>query len=147
MNTKGHVYLRINTHYTATIRTLDNLPDYLDSLDVDSSFGEVVEVSNVSKDFLNQVKMAVDGKKSKINQPLLRKQVFVYRNQAYREGSVVAVNGQHLLVEYIMPKGTSALNLITDINDADNYRTITYKDASLQFADLDMNSLINNPQK
>jgi hypothetical protein len=147
MNNKGHVYLRINTHYTATIRTLDNLPDYLDSLDVDNTFGEVVEASNVSKDFLNQVRLAVHRKKGKMNLALLRRQVFVYRNQAYREGSVVAVNGRHLLVEYVMPKGTSALNLITDINDADNYRTITYKDASLQFADLDMNSLINNPQK
>ena len=147
MNTKGHVYLRINTHYTATIRTLDNLPDYLDSLDVDSSFGEVVEVSNVNKEFLNQVKSAVEGKKSKMNQPLLGKQVFVYRNQAYRDGRVVAVNGQHLLVEYVMPKGTSALNLIKGIDDADNYRTITYREASLQFAGLDMNLLINNPQK
>lgn len=146
MNTKGHVYLRINTHYTATIRTLDNLHDYLDSLEVDSCFGEIVESSNVSKDFIREVKAVVSAKKEQMNKQYLNKSLLVWRNQGYRHAKVVAVNGRHLLIEYVMPNGTSSLNTIEDFNEENKYKTISYRKASTQF-DLNLDLLINHPQK
>jgi hypothetical protein len=146
MNTKGHIYLRINNSYTATIRTLHNLSQFINNQQVDSTFGEISEVSNVSKEFLNEVKKIVSSKKKKMRESFIGKPVYLFRNQAWRDSSVVAVSDEHLLVEYVMPNGTSALNLIKDINEPNNYKTITYKNASLKF-DINLNSLINNPQK
>jgi hypothetical protein len=147
METKGHVYLRVNENYTATIRDLHGLTDYLMTLDIDKTFGEITEVSNVSRDFLNEVKLAVDYRKKKMNQHLLGQYIDVFRNQAEREAMVVAVSGEYLLIEYVMPKGTTALNLIRDIQNVNTYKPITYKKALSQFKGLDINLLINNPQK
>ena len=146
MKKQGHIYLRINKDYTATIRNLESLPDYLDSLTLDDSFGEITEVMNVSREFINQVRTIVRNKKKEMNQPLIGQKIYLNRNQGYRDGIIVAVDGDEILVEYTMPKGTSSLNLIKDIYNTDKYKTITYSKALEQF-EIDMNLLINNPQR
>jgi hypothetical protein len=146
MKKQGHIYLRINKDYTATIRNLESLPDYLDSLTLDDTFGEITEVMNVSREFLNQVRTIVRNKKKEMNQPLIGQKIYLNRNQGYRDGIIVAVDGDEILVEYTMPKGTSSLNLIKDIYNTDKYKTITYSKALEQF-EIDMNLLINNPQR
>jgi hypothetical protein len=50
------------------------------------------------------------------------------------------------LVEYEMPNGTTALNIIDNISTANKYKSITYKKAMLKF-NIDFSLLINNPQK
>jgi len=146
MKQKGHIYLRINKDYTATIRNLEGLPDYLDSLTLDDTFGEIIEVMNVSREFINQVRTIVKNKKKELSQSLIGRIIYLNRNQGYRDGIVVAVDGNQILVEYTMPRGTTALNLITDVNNPDKYKTITYTKALQQFQ-IDMNNLINNPQR
>ena len=50
MSNKGHVYLRINKNYVATVRDLNSLASYLEKVgDMDDSFGEIVEISNFSE--------------------------------------------------------------------------------------------------
>ena len=52
----GHVYLQINENYTATIRKLSDLVDYLETTgDQDENFGEITEISNVSDAFIDNL--------------------------------------------------------------------------------------------
>lgn len=70
----------------------------------------------------------------------------VYRNQGDRDGAIVSCSGDDVLVEYEMPNGTTALNIIKPDG---SYKSISY--AKLQntkkwLNNLDMDLLINNPQ-
>jgi len=52
----------------------------------------------------------------------------VYRNQLDREAIVLAVWKHKALIEYIMPNGTSALNIIAsdDVHGEGTYRSVSY---------------------
>jgi hypothetical protein len=151
MNKIGHVYLRINKNYVATVRNLNSLSSYLDKVgDMDDSFGEIVEVSNVDESFLKKLYRIVDRHKAIQNNKSIGMQVDVYRNQGVRDGVVVATSKNGFLIEYEMPKGTTALNVVKSLRRPDDYKTMTYKRAlqSHEFGkQLQDVELINNPQK
>jgi len=147
METSGYVYLRINRHYTATIRDLKSFANYLrDVGDTDDVFGEVTAVSNVSKLFLHRMNDIINEHKKRLNKRFIGEETQVKRNQGMRDAVVVGVNGQNLLIEYEMPNGTTALNIIDKMSRADEYKSITYKNAMSKF-EIDFSLLINNPQK
>ena len=77
------------------------------------------------------------------NSKMVGKYIRVKRNQAYRNGMIVGYNSDSLLLEYVMPNGTTALNVIKDI-DVDEYKNITYQKAKQKF-NIELH-LINNPQ-
>ena len=147
METSGYVYLRINRHYTATIRDLKSFANYLrDVGDTDDVFGEVTAVSNVSKLFLHRMNDIINEYKKRLNKRFIGEETQVKRNQGMRDAVVVGANGEHLLIEYEMPNGTTSLNMITEMSRADEYKSITYKNAMSKF-EIDFSLLINNPQK
>ena len=151
MKNIGHVYLRINKDYVATVRDLNSLASYLHKVgDMDDSFGEIVEVSNVDESFLKKLYRIVDRYKAIQNNKSIAMQVDVYRNQGVRNGVVVATSKNGFLVEYEMPNGTTALNVVKSLRRPDEYKTMTYKRAlqSHEFGkQLQDVELINNPQK
>lgn len=147
METTGYVYLRINKNYTATIRDLKSFANYLrDVGDTDDVFGEVTAVSNVSKLFLHRMNDIINEYKKRLNKRFIGEETQVKRNQGMRDAVVVGANGEHLLIEYEMPNGTTSLNMITEMSRADEYKSITYKNAMSKF-EIDFSLLINNPQK
>jgi len=82
-----------------------------------------------------------DDPKEKIGQNME-----VFRNQGDRDATIVSTSGDDILVEYEMPNGTTALNIIRPDG---SYKTIPY--AKLQSSkkwmqNLDQGLLINNPQ-
>jgi len=151
MNKIEHVYLRINKNYVATVRDLNSLASYLDKVgDMDDSFGEILEVSNVDESFLKKLYRIVDRYKAIQNNKSIGLQVDVYRNQGVRDGVVVATSKNGFLIEYEMPNGTTALNVLKSLRRPDKYKTMTYKRAlhSHEFGkQLQDVELINNPQK
>jgi len=151
MKAIGHVYLRINKNYVATIRDLNSLSSYLENVgDIDDTFGEIVEVSNVDDRFLNGVYRLIDKFKLKKNNESIGVEISVLRNQGERDAVVVAVSKDRFLIEYQMPNGSTALNVLKDLNRPENYKTITYKKAlgSREFGvQLQNVELINNPQR
>jgi hypothetical protein len=148
MNTTGYVYLRINKNYTATIRDLKSFAKYLrDVGDTDDVFGEVTAISsNVSKLFLHRMHDIVNEHKKRLNKRFIGRETSVVRNQGSRDARVVGANSEHLLIEYEMPNGTTALNIIDGMASADDYKSITYKNAMTKF-DIELSLLINNPQR
>lgn len=150
MKNRGHAYLRINKDYVATVRDLNSLASYLDKVgDIDDSFGEIVEVSNVSELFLDKLHRIINRFKAIQNKKSLGTWLKVFRNQGERWAEVVATSKNGFLVEYEMPNGTSALNILKSLSRPNEYKTITYKKAfnswefGLQLQDA---ILINNPQ-
>ena len=150
MSNKGHVYLRINKNYVATVRDLNSLASYLEKVgDMDDSFGEIVEVSNVSELRLDKLHRIINRFKAIQNKKSIGNHLQVFRNQGERWAEVVATSKNGFLVEYEMPNGTTALNVIKSLRRPNEYKTITYKKAlaswefGLQLQDA---QLINNPQ-
>ncbi len=150
MSNKGHVYLRINKNYVATVRDLNSLASYLEKVgDIDDGFGEIVEVSNVSELFLDKLHRIINRFKAIQNKKSIGNHLQVFRNQGERWAEVVATSKNGFLVEYEMPNGTTALNVIKSLRRPNEYKTITYKKAfaswefGLQLQDA---QLINNPQ-
>jgi hypothetical protein len=145
------VYLRINKNYVATVRNLESLCNYLRTVgDVDNTFG-IIESDNGTPDFyIRMVIKIVKAYKRYLAKKHIGTYVEVYRNQGLREGYVVAANENGFIVEYVMPNGTSALNILKDLSRTENYKSISYKKA---FSSRDFGSqiskadLINNPQK
>lgn len=151
MSNKGHVYLRINKNYVATVRDLNSLASYLEKVgDIDNSFGEIVEISNFSELRLYKLHTIINKFKAIQNKKSIGNYLQVFRNQGFRDGVVVATSKNGFLVEYEMPNGSTALNVIKSLSRPDNYKTITYKRAfaswefGLQLQDA---QLINNPQR
>lgn len=112
------VYLRINEHYTATVRDLKQLVNYLSKVgDTDSHFGIIDSEGGASEGFIRAIvnicRKFEDFKASK----LVGQSVSLYRNQGWRDGVVVVANRHGFLVEYVMPKGTTALNILSKISD------------------------------
>jgi len=150
MSNKGHVYLRINKNYVATVRDLNSLASYLEKVgDMDDSFGEIVEISNFSEMRLYKLHTIINKFKAIQNKKSIGNHLQVFRNQGERWAQVVATSKNGFLVEYEMPNGSTALNVIKSLSRPDNYKTITYKKAfaswefGLQLQDA---QLINNPQ-
>ena len=150
MKNIGHVYLRINKNYVATIRNLNSLVSYLEKVgDIDDGFGEIVEVSNVSELFLDKLHRIINRFKAIQNKKRIGNHLQVFRNQGERWAEVVATSKNGFLVEYEMPNGTTALNVVKSLRRPNEYKTITYKKAfaswefGLQLQDA---QLINNPQ-
>lgn len=150
MSNKGHVYLRINKNYVATVRDLNSLASYLEKVgDMDDSFGEIVEISNFSEMRLYKLHTIINKFKAIQNKKSIGNHLKVFRNQGERWAQVVATSKNGFLVEYEMPNGSTALNVIKSLSRPNNYKTITYKKAfaswefGLQLQDA---QLINNPQ-
>ena len=62
-------------------------------------------------------------------------QLDVYRNQLDREAIVLAVYKNKALIEYTMPNGTSALNIIAsdDVHGEGVYRSVSYYGLTLRW--------------
>lgn len=62
----------------------------------------------------------------------------VYRNQLDREAFVLAVWKHKALIEYTMPNGTSALNIIAsdDVHGEGDYRSVSYYGLTLRWLKL-----------
>lgn len=74
------------------------------------------------------------------------KRLEVFRNQGDRDARIVSYFGKMVLIEYEMPNGTTALNIL---NPDGSYKTLPY--GKLQTSKkwrehLDASILINNPQ-
>lgn len=153
METRGYVYLRINKHYVATVRDLNSLKDYLNRVgDIDDTFGKIEAESGVNDKFLKRLYYIISLAKKKRNQSRIGEDVEVFRNQAIRHGVVVAASRNRFLIEYVMPNGTSALNVVDSLDRPDQYKAITYKRAfgSHEFGDQlneNRHQLINKPQR
>lgn len=57
--------------------------------------------------------------------------VETFVNQGHRDAVVLAVIGDQALLEYTMPKGTTALRIVTA--GADEYRQVSYRDVPLKW--------------
>ena len=144
------VYLRINENYTATVRDLRQLVNYLSKVgDTDENFGIIESEGGASKGFIRAIvsicRKFEDFKASKS----VGRSVSLYRNQGWREGVVVVANRHGLLVEYVMPKGTTALNVLSKISD-DIGHNISYDKARhhRDWAEgMAKAELIGNPQR
>jgi hypothetical protein len=84
--------------------------------------------------------------KNRLNKRFIGRETLVVRNQGSRDARVVGVNSEHLLIEYEMPNGTTALNIIDGMASSDDYKSITYKNAMTKF-NIELSLLINNPQR
>ena len=79
--------------------------------------------------------------------------ITVHRNQGDRDATVMAVVGDEALIEYVMPNGTSALNIISVWEGEENagYRSISYFNLPAKWADavtIQMGSWVwGNPQQ
>ena len=63
-------------------------------------------------------------------------QIEVTRNQGKREAVVLAVIDDEVLIEYTMPKGTTALNFTTCAaieNDQENYKAVSYRNVPVKW--------------
>jgi hypothetical protein len=157
-------YVKINPNYTATIRNLNSFEKYLERKDeiFGKEFGEITNVDkSASKEWVTELKRLIAKKKSELSsngtgQYKVGDSITLFRNQADRDGYVVAVDNNEILVEYEMPNGTSALNIIDlslpeyDKNSyKKNYTPISYDKAksSKKWGNkIDASRLINNPQ-
>ena len=157
-------YVRINPSYTATIRNLNDFENYLKRKDeiFGKQFGEITNIDkSASKEWVDEFNYLISRKKAELNNEQIIKYevgqpITIFRNQAEREGIVIAVIGNEILVEYTMPNGTSALNIIdTSLPEYDknnykkNYIPISYDNARISkkwSSKIDANGLINNPQ-
>lgn len=153
MKTNGYVYLRINKNYVATVRDLNSLDQYLESVgDIDETFGKIEAQSGVDDRFLKRMWRIVGSAIDRKNRSHVGDHVEVFRNQAYRHGVVVAASRYGFLIEYVMPNGTSALNFVKDLKRPNTYKAMTYKRAfgSHDFGDqlhAIKNQLVNKPQR
>lgn len=163
MKNNNEIYFVIDGNYTATVRNLDSFKAYLKGLKTLSpEFGEITYINpEAERSFVNAVKeirkqhidrfadnsknfQFRDKKESNLSQ--IGQSVEVERNQGLRDATIVSVSGDEELIEYIMPNGTTALNIIK----ADgSYQSLPY--AKLQkstkwLKNLDKSLLINNPQ-
>ena len=156
--------IRINPSYTATIRNLNDFENYLKRKDeiFGKQFGEITNIDkSASKEWVDEFNYLISRKKAELNNEQIIKYevgqpITIFRNQAEREGIVIAVIGNEILVEYTMPNGTSALNIIdTSLPEYDknnykkNYIPISYDNARISkkwSSKIDANGLINNPQ-
>lgn len=126
-----HVYLRINKHYVATVRSLSDLESYLkNSNDTDETFGEIIEVREASDAFVSRVYRMIDSHNRFKNQKLVGLNVSVHRNQGLRDGKIIAVTHDKFLIRYSMPSGSVYYNVLSDISKPDRYKSITLKRAT-----------------
>ena len=157
-------YVKINPHYTATIRNLKSFESYLERKDelFGKEFGEITNVDkSASQEWVAELNRLIEKKKSELENKGIGNykvgdEITLWRNQADRDGYVLAVDNNEMLVEYEMPNGTSALNIIDltlpeydKYNYNKNYKTISYDNARKSnkwSGKIDANRLINNPQ-
>lgn len=146
------VHLRINANYTATVRNLQSLINYLSNTgDIDKNFGIIDnEDDDITKNFTVPLVRICRAFNKFVRAQELGNDVMIFRNQAERTARVVATSESAYLVEYSMPKGTTALNVIRDLSNPDSYSTITYESAKGSHEwgkELDGVELIERPQR
>ena len=74
------------------------------------------------------------------------KRLEVFRNQGDRDARIVSYFGKMVLIEYEMPNGTTALNILSPDG---SYKTLPYhklQTSKKWLKNLDASLLINNPQ-
>ena len=126
MRIDGHVYLRVNKHYVATVRNLADLEHYLKNVnDSDESFGEITDVLNVTDGFLSALHRMIRRHKKVINGRQIGRTISVYRNQGYRSAVVIAVSPDKFLLSYAMPSGAVYYNVVDSLDSPDRYKSIT----------------------
>lgn len=147
MKNYNEIHLVIDENYTATIRDLNSLKSYLDNQNTISKyFGEITYVSDeCTKQFRDAVKQIRDNHIKRFNNPV-GESIQVDRNQGLRDAVIVSYSGDDELIEYVMPNGTTALNIVKPDG---SYKSMSY--ANLQgsnkwMQNLNAKLLINNPQ-
>jgi hypothetical protein len=157
-------YVKINPYYTATIRNLKSFEEYLKRKDEiwGKEFGEITSRDKTaSKEWVARLNELIAQKKAELHEHGSSKYkvgdlISIFRNQAERDAEVIAVSGNEILVEYTMPNGTSALNVIdTTMDDyrgksgRRNYEPISYsvvKKSKKWASKINPERLVNNPQ-
>lgn len=154
MTNNNEIHLVIDENYTATVRDLNSLKSYLDNQNtISEAFGEITYVNDdCSREFRNAVKEIRDNHIKRFNQPAedvssVGTRLEVDRNQGLRDAIIVSVSGDEDLIEYEMPNGTTALNVIK----ADgSYKSFSYSSLTKSKKwrkNLSHKLLTNNPQK
>ena len=150
VNTKQYVELVIDDSYTATIRDLDSLRDYLSrETSLSPLFGIIKNQSGImTQGFIDEVFEIIKDHKERFaeNDDRIGKRIWIERNQGRRLGIIVSYVGEDILVEYYMPKGNTYLN---KIKPNGSYKSYSYKKLSSSKKwrkNLADNLLINNPQ-
>jgi hypothetical protein len=158
-------HVKINPYYTATVRDLRSFESYLQRKDElwGKEFGQIqYKDKSASKEWISELNRLINQKKSQLEEFGNSKyqvgdMISIYRNQAEREAEVLALSGHEILVEYTMPNGTSALNVIDTTMDEytggsakRNYEPISYsqlRESKKWASKIDKSRLVNNPQK
>jgi hypothetical protein len=154
---KPYAYVKINDYpYTATVRCLESFRKYLNTskekytLNV---FGQIDAIGgDASLEWIAELKQIIAEKKEQLMGINLGSYYSVIRNQGERDACVISIDGNEAVIEYEMPNGTSALNIVTVESlmnpESKDYKNITYMQLykSKRFDDIDLSILINNPQ-
>lgn len=161
----NEMYVVIDENYTATVRDLKSFEAYLKGLKTLSpEFGEITYINDdADRSFINDVKeirkqhidrfadnsknfQFRDKKAIVLKDQRIGKGMEVFRNQGDRDATIVSVLGEDVLIEYEMPNGSTALNIVK----ADgSYKSMPYSKlqrTSKWLKNLDKSLLINNPQ-
>ena len=149
----NEIYMVIDENYTATVRDLKAIEAYLaEQTTISKYFGEITYINDdCSREFRNAVKEIRAKHIKRFNQTAkdissVGDNLEVDRNQGLRDAVIVSVSGDEDLIEYEMPNGTTALNIIKPDG---NYRSFSYNSLTNSKKwrnNLDHNLLINNPQ-
>ena len=66
---KGHIYIQLSNHYTATVRNIEDFKYLLNDENEEKSIVEIVSVYNVTKEFETEVREIVAEFHNKNNEP------------------------------------------------------------------------------
>ncbi len=150
VNMKQYIEVVIDSNYTSTVRDPDSLRDYLSrQKSISSLFGIIKNTSGFNtQGFIDEVFEIIKDHKERFaeNDDRVGEQVDIYRNQADREGIIVSYVDEDILVEYQMPKGTTALNIIKPDGSYKSYPYRKLSSSKKWRKNLADNLLINNPQ-
>jgi len=145
-----YVEVVIDEGYTATIRDLDSLRDYLSrETSLSPLFGIIKHQSSImTQGFIDEFFEIIKDHKEMFaeNDDRIGKRIWIERNQGRRLGIIVSYVGSDIMVEYYMPQGNTYLNVIKSDG---SYKSYSYKKLSKSKKwrkNLADNLLINNPQ-
>jgi len=158
-------YLMINKRYTATVTHLISLEDYIAGPydPIDDNFGKIMKVSSDNNPkFAEALNLIIERERKELFYS--GRPIRVDRNQALRDGEIIDYKEGKILIEYEMPNGSTALNVL-HIPDADTkklstwrpeknaintftyYAPIPYKKAFKQWGEGIRSKIICNPQQ
>jgi len=123
---QGSIYVRMNKHYTATVMSPLALTDYIKSNEGEIDWANIA-ITKVNRDetgrFETAIKYALIANRQQHIPFNVGDDVEVYANQGVRDGQIIAIQGEHLLLSYEMPNGSVSCRqyTIADFSAHDAY--------------------------